>query len=254
MQLKRKSRRAEAVVDHAIRPRANRREAPLSFAQQRLWFLHQLDPDSAAYNLPVYYRLSGQLNITALERSLNEVVRRHEILRTIFTERHDTPVQIVLPSLHIALPVIDLTAYHQVEAEVENFIEAETVRPFSLEDGPLLRATLLKTSEDEHGFFLAIHHIVTDGWSMDIFMNELLTLYEAFSVDEPSPLAELPLQYGDFAAWQRESITGDTLAAQLAYWKRQLSGKLPVLELPADHPRPLRVTPAPTSGSMSRKI
>jgi amino acid adenylation domain-containing protein len=242
MQLKRKSRRAEAVVDHAIRPRANRREAPLSFAQQRLWFLHQLDPDSAAYNLPVYYRLSGQLNITALERSLNEVVRRHEILRTIFTERHDTPVQIVLPSLHIALPVIDLTAYHQVEAEVENFIEAETVRPFSLEDGPLLRATLLKTSEDEHGFFLAIHHIVTDGWSMDIFMNELLTLYEAFSVDEPSPLAELPLQYGDFAAWQRESITGDTLAAQLAYWKRQLSGKLPVLELPADHPRPLRVT------------
>ncbi|HEV8168368.1 MAG TPA: condensation domain-containing protein, partial [Pyrinomonadaceae bacterium] len=152
MQLKRKSRRAEAAVDHAIRPRANRREAPLSFAQQRLWFLYQLDPDSAAYNLPVYYRLGGQLNITALERSLNEIVHRHEILRTVFTERGDTPVQIVLPSLHVALPIIDLTAYHNVEAEVENFIEAETARPFSLEDGPLLRATLLKLSEDEHGF------------------------------------------------------------------------------------------------------
>jgi amino acid adenylation domain-containing protein len=242
MQLKRKSRRAEEKVDHAIRPRANRVEAPLSFAQQRLWFLHQLDPDSTAYNLPVYYRLSGQLNVTALERSLNEIVRRHEILRTIFTERHAAPVQIVLPSLHVALPIIDLTAYHKVEAEVENFIEAETARPFSLEDGPLLRVTLLKLSEDEHGFFLVIHHIVTDGWSMDIFMNELLTLYEAFSVDEASPLAELPLQYGDFAAWQRESITGDTLATQLAYWKRQLSGELPVLELPTDRPRPLRIT------------
>ena len=244
MQLKRKSRRAEQKVDHAITPRANRREAPLSFAQQRLWFLHQLDPDSAAYNLPVYYHISGQLNIPAFEQSLNEIVRRHEILRTIFAECNDTPIQIVQPSLKITLPVIDLSAYSKpkADAEVEVFIETESERPFTLQDGPPLRATLLKLSEADHILFLVIHHIVTDGWSMDIFMSELLTLYEAFSVDEPSPLAELPLQYGDFAAWQRESITGDTLAAQLAYWKRQLSGELPVLELPTDHPRPLRVT------------
>lgn len=246
MQLKRKSRRVEEPVDHAIKPRANRVEAPLSFAQQRLWFLHQLDPDGSAYHLPVYYRLGGQLNIAALERSLNEIVRRHEILRTTFAERNDIPIQIVQPSLRLNLLVIDLTAYPkpQAESEIELFIETETARPFSLHDGPLLRATLLKLADDDHGLFLAIHHIITDGWSMDIFMSELLTLYEAFSAGEPSPLADLPLQYGDFAAWQRESITGETLAAQLAYWKRQLSGELPVLELPTDHPRPLRVTHA----------
>lgn len=244
MQLKRKSRRVEEPVEHAIKPRADRSEAPLSFAQQRLWFLHLLDPESSAYHLPVYYRLGGHLNIVALEQSLNEIVRRHEILRTIFAERDDVPIQIVQPSLHVGLPVIDLTAYSktQAEAEVELFIERETARPFSLQDGPLLRARLLKLADDDHGFFLVIHHIVTDGWSMDIFMSELLALYEAFSTGESSPLAELPLQYGDFAAWQRESVTGETLAAQLAYWKRQLSGELPVLELPADHPRPLRVT------------
>src|SRR5215510_1471390 len=128
MQLKRKSRRAETAVDQGITPRANRLEAPLSFAQQRLWFLHQLDPDSPAYHLPVYYRLSGRLNITALERSLNEIVRRHEILRTVFAERNDTTIQIVQRSLNVALPVIDLTAYHKIDAEVENFIEAESAR------------------------------------------------------------------------------------------------------------------------------
>lgn len=244
MQLKRKSRRVEDRMDNAIKPRADRVEAPLSFAQQRLWFLHQLDPTSSAYHLPVYYRLGGQLNVIALEQSLNEIVRRHEILRTVFAERNDTPYQIVQPSLHVHLPVIDLTAYPkaQSESEIELFIETETARPFSLQDGPLLRATLLKLADDDHGLFIAFHHIVTDGWSMDIFMNELLTLYEAFSADKPSPLAELPLQYGDFAAWQRESITDETLATQLAYWKQQLSGELPVLELPTDHPRPLRIT------------
>ena len=244
MQLKRKLRRVEQPVDHGILPRADRFEAPLSFAQQRLWFLHLLDPAGSAYHLPVYYRLGGPLNIGALEQSLNEIVRRHEILRTVFAERDDTPIQIVQPAQHVGLPVIDLTAYSktQAESEIELFIETETARPFSLEDGPLLRATLLKLADDDHGFFLAIHHIVTDGWSMDIFMSELLTLYEAFAAGEPSPLSELPLQYGDFAAWQRESITGETLAAQLAYWKRQLGGGLPVLELPTDYPRPPRVT------------
>ena len=244
MQLKRKSQRAEKSVDHSITRRENRTEAPLSFAQQRLWFLHQLNPDSSAYHLPVYYRFNGQLDIAALEQSLNEIVRRHEILRTIFREKDDTAIQIVQPSLQLALPLIDLSALPRTEAEreVERLFEVETARPFSLEEGPLLRAVLLKLSSDEHAIFLVIHHIVTDGWSMDIFMNELLALYESFSAGRPSPLAELPLQYGDFAAWQREYLAGETLDQHLAYWKQQLSGELPVLDLPTDHPRPLRMT------------
>ena len=246
MQRKRKAQAAEKVVERAIEPRRNRNEAPLSFAQQRLWFLYQLDPGSAAYHVPVYYRLRGTLNVDALKRSVNEIVRRHEVLRTVFDERNNTPVQIVLASLHIDLPAFDLTAHSRSEAdlEVKRLIESETARPFSLRDGPLLRVLLIRLPEDEHGLLLIMHHIVTDGWSIDIFINELTSLYEAFCAGKPSPLAELPLQYGDFAAWQRESITGEKLAQQLAYWKRQLGGDLPVLELPADHPRPLQVTHA----------
>ena len=238
MQRKRKAQAAEKVVERAIEPRRNRNEAPLSFTQQRLWFLYQLDPDSAAYHVPVYYSLQGNLNVAALEQSVNEIVRRHEVLRTVFDERNNTPVQIVLSSLHIELRVIDLSA----DLEVKRLIESETARPFSLRDGPLLRVLLMRLPEEEHGLFIIMHHIVTDGWSIDIFMSELMSLYEAFCAGKPSPLADLPLQYGDFAAWQRESITGEKLAQQLAYWKRQLGGELPVLELPADHPRPLQVT------------
>ena len=246
MQRKRKAQAAEKVVERAIEPRRNRNEAPLSFAQQRLWFLYQLDPGSAAYHVPVYYRLKGTLNVDALKRSVNEIVRRHEVLRTVFDERNNTPVQIVLSSLHIDLPTFDLTTHSRSEAdlEVKRLIESETAQPFSLRDGPLLRVLLIRLPEDEHGLLLIMHHIVTDGWSIDVFISELTSLYEAFCAGKPSPLAELPLQYGDFAAWQRESITGEKLAQQLAYWKRQLGGDLPVLELPADHPRPLQVTHA----------
>jgi amino acid adenylation domain-containing protein len=244
MQLKRKGRGAKRVSDHAITRRENRIDAPLSFAQQRLWFLEQLDPGNAAYHLPLYYLLGGQLDIAALRRSLNEIVRRHELLRTVFSEKNGTAMQTVLPSLHLALPVFDLTPLSETESdrEVVSLIDTEAARPFDLQHGPLLRAMLLKLAEDEHGLFLVLHHIVTDGWSMDIFMGELVTLYEAFSAGEPSPLAELPLQYGDFAAWQHELIKGEMLAEQISYWKQQLSGELPVLELPTDHPRPLQMT------------
>jgi amino acid adenylation domain-containing protein len=244
MQLKRKGPRARRVSDHAISRRENRIDAPLSFAQQRLWFLDQLDPGNAAYHLPLYYLLAGQLNVAALERSLNEIVRRHELLRSVFSERNGAAIQTVLPSLHVALPVFDLTTLSQTEAdrEIEILTYAEAARPFDLQHGPLLRALLLKLAEDEHGLFLVFHHIVTDGWSMDIFMSELVTLYEAFAAGEPSPLAELSLQYGDFAAWQHELLTGEMLAEQVSYWKQQLSGDLPVLEIPTDHPRPLQMT------------
>jgi len=225
-------------VEKPIARRKNTNDTPLSFAQQRLWFLQQLDPASTAYHLLVYYRLTGPLDVASWERSLNEIIRRHEILRTVFTERNGTVVQLVLPSLQIDVPVIDVSG----EQEIERIFEVESARPFDLLEGPLLRAMLLKLSEREHGFFVIFHHIVTDGWSMDIFMSELVSLYDAFCAGAASPLPELPLQYADFAAWQRESITQAGLDKQLAYWRRQLTGELPVLELPADHPRPLRMT------------
>ena len=244
MRLKRKARNVERVVDQTIRRRENRTDAPLSLAQQRLWFLHQLDPGNDPYYLPFYYQLTGPLNVAALERGLNEVIRRHEILRTVFTERDGKVVQTVVPSFELALPMFDLSQLSRIQAdqEVQCLIDAEAARPFNLEQGPLLRAMLLKRSDEEHGLSLIIHHIVMDGWSIDIFMDELIALYEAFSANQPSPLADLSLQYADFAAWQREWITGGVLEDQLAYWKKQLSGDLPMLEVPADHPRPQRLT------------
>lgn len=244
MRLKRKARNTVRVVDQTIRRRENRTDAPLSLAQQRLWFLHQLDPANDPYYLPFYYQLTGPLNVAALGRGLNEVIRRHEILRTVFTERDSKVVQSILASFDLALPMFDLSQLSRTQAdqEVQCLIDAEAARPFNLEHGPLLRAILLRRSDEEHGLSLIIHHIVMDGWSIDIFMDELIVLYEAFSANQPSPLPDLPLQYADFAAWQREWITGGVLEDQLAYWKKQLSGDLPMLEVPTDHPRPQRLT------------
>jgi amino acid adenylation domain-containing protein len=244
MRLKRKARGAETAAQRAIPRREKSMDAPLSFAQQRLWFLHQLDPGNAAYHLPICHPLTGQLNVAALESSLNEIIRRHEALRTIFIERDGAAVQIVSSSFGLALPLVDLSGLSESERdrEVERLVNAGAAQPFNLEGGPLLRAMLLKVGEDEHLLFLVIHHIVTDAWSMDIFMRELTVLYEAFSAGEPSPLPELPLQYADFAAWQRGRITGGVLEEQLAYWKKHLSGDLPMLEVPTDHARPLRIT------------
>jgi len=244
MRLKRKARNAERAVDQTIRRRENRNDAPLSLAQQRLWFLHQLDPGNDPYYLPFYYELIGPLNVAALERGLNEVIRRHEVLRTVVREKGGKVVQNVLPPFDLALPKFDLSQLPETQAgqETQSLIDAEEARPFNLEQGPLLRAMLLRRSDKEHGLFLIVHHIVMDGWSIEIFIGELIALYEAFSANEPSPLAELPVQYADFAAWQREWITGGVLEEQLAYWKQQLSGDLPMLAIPTDHPRPARMT------------
>jgi amino acid adenylation domain-containing protein len=231
-------------VDQTIRHREQGIDAPLSLAQQRLWFLHQLDPGNDPYYLPFYYQLTGPLDVAALERGLNEIIRRHEILRTVFREKDSKVVQSVLPPFDLALPKFDLSQLSETQAdqETQHLIDADAARPFNLEQGPLLRAMLLKESDEEHGLSLVIHHIVMDGWSIDLFMDELIVLYGAFLANEPSPLAELPLQYADFASWQREWITGGVLEEQLAYWKEQLSGDLPMLEAPTDHPRPLRMT------------
>src|SRR5262249_32513840 len=174
---------------------------PVSFAMQRVWFLHYLEPTSASYNLPVGFRLQGPLDVVALGEALNEVVRRHDILRSSFPVREGRPVQVVGPVRQVALPVIDLTDSppEAREGEAAHLAAAEANRPFDLAQGPLFRARLLRLHEEEHVLIVTMHHIVSDGWSIGILMRELAALYEAFRLGRPSPLRELPIQYADFS-------------------------------------------------------
>ncbi len=212
---------------------------PASFAQQRLWFLDQWEPDSAAYNYPTAIRLTGPLDIDALERSLNVIVSRHEVLRTTFGIEDGHPVQLVVPDSTLTLRILDLTTLPRVdrEAEAHRLITVEAHRPFDLSSGPLLRAVTLRLADDEHVVLLTLHHIVFDGWSMGVLLRELTASYNAFTAGALPSLAPLPIQYADFTIWQRESLHGE-VKRQLAYWREQLSGPLPVLQLVTDHPRP----------------
>jgi amino acid adenylation domain-containing protein/FkbM family methyltransferase len=221
-------------------PVARDRPLPLSFAQQRLWFLHRLEPDNPVYNLSTAFRLTGRLDISAVRWSLDEVVRRHEALRTTVAEVDGEAVQIIAESLSVALSLIDLHELPAAEREsdVRRLAEQEAQRPFDLTSGPLLRAVLLRLADDEHVMLFTMHHIVSDGWSMGLLVQEVTALYEAYVAGQPSPLVSLPIQYADFAVWQREWLQGEALDEQLDYWKRQLGGDLPALELPADKPRP----------------
>src|SRR5215207_166577 len=214
--------------------------AGLSFAQQRLWFLDQLQPGSAAYNIPAAVRLGGALDTTAFGRALTEVVRRHESLRTTFAVRDGQPVQLIHPAGPLELPVTDLghLGAELREAEARRLAAVEARRPFDLARGPLLRVQLLRLAAEEHVLLLTMHHIVSDGWSMGVLVKEAAALYRAFAAGRPSPLAELPVQYADYAAWQRGWLQGEVLESQIAYWREQLAGAPPVLELPTDHPRP----------------
>ena len=213
---------------------------PQSFAQQRMWFIEQLDSDSPAYNLPRTYRFKGQLNVAALEQSLGEIVRRHEALRTTFAVVDEQPLQIIAPHLNLTLPVLDLRNLPETERENEatRLAQEDAQRPFDLTRGPLLRVKLLQLNEEEHLFLLNLHHIVFDGWSRGVFMRELKALYEAFSTGNTLLLPELPIQYADFAHWQRQWLRGEVLETQLDYWKQQLAGAPSLLELPSDRPRP----------------
>jgi amino acid adenylation domain-containing protein len=225
---------------------------PLSFAQQRLWFLDQLAPASLFYNIPIAVRLTGDLDVEALKRTLDEIVSRHEALRTTFAQEKGKPVQIVAPQVNVPLPVVDLIdlAAADQEAEARRWARDEARRPFDLGSGPLLRARLLRLSEGhpeqgraaEHVMLLTLHHIVADGWSTAIFVREMAEIYAAFVADQPSPLAELPIQYADFAVWQRDWLQGEVLETQLDYWREQLADTPPLLELPTDHPRPAMQT------------
>ncbi|MFL6199420.1 MAG: amino acid adenylation domain-containing protein [Thermoanaerobaculia bacterium] len=210
---------------------------PLSFAQQRLWFLDRLEPESPFYNVPAAVRLRGRLHPAALAAAFQEIVRRHEALRTRFAEEAGRPVQIVEDDLPFSLPLLDLSGLPEREMEAACLAQAEARRPFDLGRGPLLRLTLLRLGEDEHLLLAVFHHIVSDGWSLGVFLRETADLYRSFAMGEPSPLPPLPLQYADFALWQRGWLAGEALERQLAWWRRQLEG-VPPLALPTDRPRP----------------
>ncbi|HKP80636.1 MAG TPA: condensation domain-containing protein [Pyrinomonadaceae bacterium] len=213
---------------------------PLSFAQQRLWFLDRLSPGTDAYNLAVAYQLNGPLNIAALERSLNQIVARHEVLRTTIDLVDGEPMQIIAPELSLTLEVVDLYALAGVEQEmaVLEEVEREAQQPFDLSTGPMVRARLVRLSDEAHVFVVTMHHIATDGWSMDVFSRELSLLYDAEVNDKPAALPELTVQYADYAVWQSELLKGEILEEQLSYWREQLYGANAVLELPADKKRP----------------
>ncbi len=213
--------------------------APLSFAQQRLWFLDQLEPASPVYNMPVCVRLEGELDRTALARSFNEIVRRHEVLRASFTAVHGHPCQRFEPSLGVEFPVLDLRTLpaDEREPEARRLLLDEARRPFDLAAGPLVRACLIRLQDQLHFLLVTVHHIVADAWSLGVMVRESSLLYDAFQNGDPSPLPELAVQYADYAAWQRERLAGDDLQAQLAYWTEQLRA-VPALNLPTDRPRP----------------
>ncbi|MFL6262093.1 MAG: amino acid adenylation domain-containing protein, partial [Thermoanaerobaculia bacterium] len=212
-------------------------DLPLSFSQERLWFLEQLQPGTAIYHIPNAVRMLGALDVPALRRALFEVVRRHESLRTVFAAREGRPVQVVREDLRPGLPLLDLSGLSDPKHEIRRVSAEISLRPFDLAAGPLLRPALLKLAAEEHALLLTFHHIVADAWSLEVLLRELATLYPAFSAGRPSPLPELPVQYADFALWQRSWLHGDILETQLAYWRERLAG-VPVLQLPGDRRRP----------------
>ncbi|MEE8524784.1 MAG: amino acid adenylation domain-containing protein [Thermoanaerobaculia bacterium] len=244
LELKLKERRPKAVQQAIPRPQG-RRKFPLSFAQQRLWFLYQLDPEGSAYNLPLVLRLSGVLDVAALFAGLRHLVARHEILRTTFRSAtpEDPPGTDVVQEIHddlgFAPSLLDLRALRgrRREAQIRQLVRAETRRPFDLTRGPLLRATLLWLAPGEHLLIVVQHHIVSDGRSLEILVGEIAALYDALLSGGTAALPELPIRYADFAVWQRQRMTGEELENQLAYWKRQLADAPAALELPFDRPR-----------------
>ena len=229
--------------DHFIPRRATTGPIPLSFAQQRLWFLDQLEPNSPFYNIWKAARLGGTLNVSALQRALAAIATRHESLRTTFPAVGGEPLQVIAEQAPDALQIIDLETQPAAtrEAEAQRLLHAEVSRPFNLARGPMFRSLLLRLGPQEHLLLLTIHHIVSDGWSMGILFRELTQLYVSFCTGQPSPLPELPVQYGDYAVWQRDFLQGEILDKQLAYWKTKLAG-LAVLEMPTDYARPPQQT------------
>jgi amino acid adenylation domain-containing protein len=232
--------RGGAAAPEPIEPASREAEIPLSFAQQRLWFIDRLDPGSAAYNIPAAARLRGDLEVAILSRVLSAIVHRHEVLRTVFPGRSGRPVQEILPPAPCPLPLVDLGGLDTEcrEREAARLATEEARRPFDLERGPLLRNLLLCLTAGEHLLVATMHHIVSDGWSRGVFVRELTALYRALAHGEHSFLPELSVQYADFSVWQRRSLREEALATDLAYWKGRLGSGTDILRLPADRPRP----------------
>jgi NRPS condensation-like uncharacterized protein len=243
--LEQRLERARETNSRAPEPRSSipRRELsdpiPLSFAQERLWFLEQLEPGSSVYNVCQAVRMRGTLDLAALEKSLNEIIRRHEILRTNFVAVDGRAAQVVAPSRTIAVAVVDLSCWRDgtAEEELERRLHEESRRPFDFGRDLLMRALVVRTSATDHVLMLTMHHIISDGWSIGILFRELAALYTAHCKGEPSPLPELPIQFADFIQWERDTIDGASLEKSLVYWKEQLGRPLPSVNFPVDHPR-----------------
>jgi len=238
MSLAKKGIQRETELNIESRERGN--SSPQSFAQQRLWFLDRLKPGSAAYNMSTAVRIKGDLDLKILELSLQEVVRRHEILRTTFNQEDDVPVQIVAPELKLTAKVSDFSSESEASLleKVQAAVDTEAEEPFDLTCGPLLRMIAIKCAQHDHVLQLTLHHIIADGWSMGVLLNELMTLYDAYIHDQPANLPELEIQYADFSDWQREWLNGGVMDQQLEYWSEQLHEAKP-LALPTDRPRGL---------------
>ena len=235
-----------------IKPVSREQDLPLSFAQQRLWFLAQLEPDSPAYNIPEALNLQGKLDVRVLTQTLEAIIERHEVLRTNFKTVANKPVQVIHPQVDLELPIIDLTSLPPTEREreVAKLTKQEALKPFNLERDSLLRVSLIRLGKIEHIILFTMHHIISDGWSTGILVREVATLYRAFLAQLPSPLPELPIQYADYAVWQRNYLQADVLDRQLNYWKQKLGGKLPVLNLPYRKQQPV----VKTNRSLSHKF
>ncbi|WP_442940787.1 non-ribosomal peptide synthase/polyketide synthase [Nostoc sp.] len=229
---------AMATPRAGIAPVSRDADIPLSWAQERLWFVNQLEGESGAYTIDFTLRLLGNLNVKALEQAFAKIVQRHEVLRTHFEIRNNQPVQVIDPNMTITLPVVDLQNLPDPWKQVEQLATAEACKPFDLANGPVLRVKLWQVAEDEYVLLFAIHHIAADGWSMGVLIGELSAYYRSFSTGSSVELPELPIQYADFAVWQRQWFTNQVLERQLSYWKQHLTGAPPLLELPTDRPRP----------------
>ncbi|MUG97805.1 amino acid adenylation domain-containing protein [Scytonema sp. UIC 10036] len=240
LELKLKNKTVSTKTEQTIPIRDENSSIPLSFAQQRLWFLEQLEPNSSFYHIPEVLQLQGTLNIAVLQQSLDAIVARHESLRTNFISLDGNPVQTISEPQSVELKIIDLqnSSESNRSSAVQNLLKNEAKRPFDLTSDLMLRGCLLQLSPQEHILLLVIHHIAADAWSMGILYDELTTLYKAFLDGQPNPLPKLPIQYADYAVWQRQWLRGEVLENQINYWKQQLAGATPVLELPTDKPRP----------------
>src|SRR3984885_4768278 len=238
--LERLRKKGAIAAPPPITARSKDSTIPLSFAQQRLWFLYELDPASTLYNVPRALLLKGALGVAALQESLNQLVRRHEVLRTTFAMTVDVPEQRIVPNVAIPLPQTDLsdTPTPNQESALRHLALEDIKKPFDLANGPVLRARLFRLGDQDHVLLIVLHHIVSDGWTGGIFFDELGDLYSAIAAKKRVSLTAPALQYADYAIWQRKWLQGEMLEKQLAYWRTQLHGTATELILPADHPRP----------------